>query len=469
MDNQQKTLFLSIYNGIRAKNFFHTDIYRELVRDPRVRMVIVVPSSKAAYYRETFPKSNVIFEPLDIVSEPWFGRFLAEIAFNSFGTITIKFKQKLEYWRYHKLFRYLCKRAINIILGPLTSVRRVIRWLDGFVAIDSEVAALLDTYKPDMVLAPDIVFPLDRIFLRAAKRKGYFVVGLTRSWDNLTSKGVIQILPDKLILHTDRMRTQAVALVGMPARDIVVTGPPDFDKYFRPPAITKEDFCKGLGIPTDRRLILFAPFYDEYTGSAIIMINALLRAVEEGILPHNVHFLIRYRPATPEIPAELFAGSDHYTITKPCSMYFKVKNRAQAPTKDWEFSPDDAELLFHSIIFSDMMINTFSTIAIDAAAVDKPVIGVRFDADSTCPAKNSVLKIPDAHDHYRELERTGGVRLAHDMNELIQAINHYLVHPESDREGRARMLKEQIQFTDGLNGKRAADYICKELFRNLRG
>lgn len=465
MTTPQKTLFLSLYNGIRAKNFFHTDIYKELVKDSRVRMVIVVPSSKAAYYRETFREPNVIFEPLDIVSEPWFGRLLAEIAFNSLGTITIIFKQKLEYWRYHKLFRFLCKRAINIVLGPITPLRRIIRWLDGFVAIDQEVAALLDRYKPDLVLAPDIVFPLDRIFLRAAKRKGYYVVGLTRSWDNLTSKGVIQILPDKLILHTDRMRKQAVELVGMPAGDIVVTGPPDFDKYFRPFEITKQDFCKKLGIPEGRRLILFAPFYDEYTGSAVIMINALLRAVKEGALPPTVHFIIRYRPATPEISDDLFEKSDHYTITKPCSLYFKVKNRAQAPTKDWEFSPDDAELLFHSIVFSDILINTFSTIAIDAAAVDRPVIGVRFDADPTCPAKHSVLKIADAHDHYRELERTGGVRLAHDMNELIQAINHYLAHPESDREGRARMLKEQIGFTDGLNGKRAADYIREELFR----
>jgi CDP-glycerol glycerophosphotransferase (TagB/SpsB family) len=261
------------------------------------------------------------------------------------------------------------------------------------------------------------------------------------------------------------MQKQAVELVGMPEGDIVVTGPPDFDKYFRPHGITKQDFCKKLGIPVDRHLILFAPFYDEYTGSAVIMINALLRAVKEGALPPTVHFIIRYRPATPEIPDDLFEKSDHYTITKPCSLYFKVKNRAQAPTKDWEFSPDDAELLFHSIVYSDILINTFSTIAIDAAAVDKPVIGVRFDADSTCPPEHSVLKIADAHDHYRELERTGGVRLAHTMNELIQAINHYLAHPESDREGRARMLKEQIGFTDGLNGTRAADYIREQLFR----
>ena len=94
---EQKTIFLSIYNGIRAKNFFHTDTYRELIKDKNIRLVIAVPVSKAEYYRQTFPESNVIFEPLDIVSEPWFGRLLAEIAFNAFGTRTIVFKQKLEY------------------------------------------------------------------------------------------------------------------------------------------------------------------------------------------------------------------------------------------------------------------------------------------------------------------------------------------------------------------------------------
>ena len=459
----QKTIFLPIYNGIRAKNFFYTDIYRELMKDSSIRLVIVIPSSKADYYRRTFTESNVIFEPLDIVSEAWFGRFLAEIAFNSLGTVTIRFKQKLEYWRYHKFFRYLFKRAINMILGPITPLRYVIRWFDGFVGIDPQVAELLDRYKPDIVLAPDIVFPLDRIFLRAAKRKGYFVIGLTRSWDNLTSKGVIQILPDTLILHTSRMKKQAIELVGMDADKTVVSGPPDYDKYFKPITATKEEFCKKLGIPIDRRLVLFAPFYDDYTGSAIIMMNALTRAISDKKLPNNVHFLMRYRPATPEIPDSMLEPSDNFTITKPCSLYFKVKNRALAPKKDWEFSPEDVDTLLHSIMFSDVIINTFSTLAIDAAAMDKPVIGVRFDADTTCLPKNSVLKIADAHDHYRELEHTGGVRLVYDMDQLIKGIADYLEHPEKDREGRELIRKEQIEFTDGLNGTRAADFIRAEL------
>ncbi len=462
----QKTIFLSIYNGIRAKNFFHTDTYRELVRDAGVRLVIVIPSSKLEYYQKAFAALNVVFEPLDIVSEPWFGRLLAEIAFNAFGTRTIVFKQKLEYWRFKKLSRFVVKRTINIVLAPFQKpVRRIIRRLDGFVAIDPDVAALLDKYKPDLVLAPDIVFPLDRIFLRAAKRKGYFVIGLTRSWDNLTSKGVIQILPDKLILHTTRMKKQAVELVGVPEKDIYVSGPPDYDKYFKPPATTKNEFCRSLGISENRRLILFAPFYDEFTGSAVIMLNALLRAIKNGRLPNDIHFLIRYRPATPEFSSGVIEESGHYTVTKPCSMFFRVKNRAQAPTKDWEFSPADVELLVNSIVFSDMTINTYSTIAIDAAAADRPIIGIRYDADPETKPQNSVVKIADAHDHYRELEQTGGVALVHDNDELIAAINRYLEHPELDRAGRQKIVHDQIEFTDGLSGTRIAEFIRREVYK----
>lgn len=434
-----------------------------MVRDAGLRLVIVIPSSKLEYYQKTFGAVNVVFEPLDIVSESWFGRLLAEIAFNAFGTRTIVFKQKLEYWRFKKLSRFLVKRAINILLTPFQRpVRRIIRRLDGFVAIDPEVAALLDKYKPDLVLAPDIVFPLDRIFLRAAKRKGYFVIGLTRSWDNLTSKGVIQILPDKLILHTTRMKKQAVKLVGVPEKDIYVSGPPDYDKYFKPLTTTKEEFCRLLGIPENRRLILFAPFYDEFTGSAIIMMNALTRAVKDGRLPSDIHFLIRYRPATPEFSPSVIEESGHFTITKPCSMFFHVKNRAQAPTKDWEFSPADVELLVHSMVFSEMTINTYSTIAIDAAAADRPIIGIRYDADSDTKPQNSVVKIADAHDHYRELEQTGGVALVHDNDELIAAINRYLEHPELDRAGRHKIVSDQIEFTDGLSGTRIAEFIRKQ-------
>jgi CDP-glycerol glycerophosphotransferase (TagB/SpsB family) len=177
-----------------------------------------------------------------------------------------------------------------------------------------------------------------------------------------------------------------------------------------------------------------------------------------------LHILVRYRPATPEIPADQIRNSDHVSFSQPCQYFFPIKTAIAMSRKDWEFDEADLQLMINSLYFSDIMINTFSTLTIDAVAYDKPMIGIRYDADMNTPPIHSVKYVPDRHDHYRELEDTGGVRLVYDNNQLIDAINAYLKNPALDREGRERMRREQIQFYDGLCGKREADYVKNQIF-----
>lgn len=459
------TVIIPIYNGIVARNFFRTDIYRELIRDSGIRIVAVIPSSKLEFYRSQFPEKNLILETLDGIGEPRFGQFLAGISFNLLPTRTIWFRQYDRYLKYGNYFNFLVKRTVNFFLGPFQFPRRVIRWLDRFVSSDPRIDALLDRYSPKLILAPDVAFGVDRVFLRAAKRKGIFTIGMVRSWDNLTSKGVIQILPHKLLLHTERMKRQAVRYAGMPESDIAITGPSGHDEFFRPRPVSREEFFRKLGIDPAKRLILFAPFYDRYTGSAVAMINGLIDAIDSGELPRNIHILVRYRPATPEIPEGAIKQSPHVSISKPCEHYFPIQTDLMLARKDWEFSEEDMELLLDSLYFSDAVINTFSTLTVDAAAFNKPVIGVRFDADPATPSIHSVKHVPDRHDHYRELEAAGGVRLVKNMEELVDAINQYLENPLRDEEGRRRICDEQIGFLDGLSGKRAVRYIQEVLNR----
>ena len=452
-----RTILLPIYNGIRAKNFFRTDIYTELVRDVSLRLVVAVPRSKLEYYRREFPDRNVIFEPLEIISEPEFGRILSVIAFNLLDTDTIRAKQWWEYMRYGKYWKFVLKRGVNLVFGRMRFIRHLIRLLDRLVAIDPAAASLLEKYKPDLIIIPDIVFPPDRVFLRAAKRLGYFVIGMIRSWDNLTSKGVIQILPDKLMVHTTIMKQEAVRYAGMPERDIAVTGIPAYDMFFKKSAVSHDDFLRSLGIPPERRVILCAPFLYSFTGSAAVIVNGLIQAIERGTLPADLHLIVRYRPATPDFPEGAVKASDHMTITRPCEYFFPVKN-IQSPTEDWEFSKKDLDLLQHSLYYSDVTINVMSTLSIDAAIYDKPVINVRFEADPACPPwQRHDIFTPFVH--YRELEETGGIRMAWSMEELIHRINEYLKNPALDREGRSRIVKEQVEFTDGQSGQRAAGYI----------
>ena len=265
----------------------------------------------------------------------------------------------------------------------------IVRLLDKFEPTDKETAALLAKHKPDLVMLPDIVFPVDRIFIRAAKRAGYFTIGLVRSWDNLTSKGVVQILPDKLVVHNSTMKQEAIKLAKMPADDIYVSGPPQFDWHFRPRNMDREAFMKSLNIPADRRLVLCAPFFNDYVKSSVNIINTLTDAIHDGRLPKNLHLIVRYRPTNAEIPAGMLKPSDHYTITRPCEARFTVKNE-QSPVEDYEHSQADVELLMNSLAYSDVIINTISTLSVDAAAMQKPVINVRYDGDPNVPPKYGV-------------------------------------------------------------------------------
>ena len=268
--------------------------------------------------------------------------------------------------------------------------------------------------------------------------------------------------PDKLLVLTSRMVPEAIAYVGMRQKDVIVTGPPQFDMYFKPVPTTKEAFCRKLGIPAGRRIVLCAPFFNPYTGSAVKIINALTAAIRTGRLPQDLHILVRYRPSTPPIPPGELDPSDHLTISDPCSISFPVHDLI-SPTEDFEWTKDDVELLINSLAFSDVVINVVSTLSIDAIAFDKPVINVRFEADPNCPLKYSQKITLPEHDHFRAIEASGGVRLVWSMDDLIQGVDAYLKDPRLDHEGRKRLRHEQIEMLDGLSGKRVADLIKAQL------
>ncbi|KKT41786.1 MAG: hypothetical protein UW28_C0006G0017 [Parcubacteria group bacterium GW2011_GWA2_44_13] len=441
MTKMPKTIIMPIYNGARARSIFNTDIYGELISDDSLKLVIACPSVKVDFYRENFPASNVVFEAVDLPSEHEFGRVLSRVAFNLLPTSTIRGKHKIYYHRYGNYFKFFILGIANRTLGQLPFIKNFIRFLDKFVPLNADVAALFEKYHPDLLIAPDIVFPPDRIFMRVASRSDVYTVGMARSWDNLTSKGVVQ-----------------------KREDVFMAGPPQFDRYYKKSETTREQFLKGLGISPEKRVVLAAPFFDRYTGSAVVMINGLLDAIKTGKLPKDIQILVRYRPGTPPIAEGLLKKSENLTITVPCEVHFDGRGRLST-TEDFEWRKEDVDLLMNSLRWSDVVINTVSTLSVDASVYDKPVINVRFDAEPSCPPMHSVMVMLPNHDHYKAIEASGGVKLVGSMDEMISAINAYLKNPKLDAEGRERLRQEQIVFMDGKAGHRIADFIKGELVK----
>src|SRR3989344_1743888 len=155
------TLLLPIYNGLRARNFFLTDLYPELLKQ-KMQLVILAPSHKVEYYKKTYEHPQVIFEEWNPAPEHLWGRALNAFAFNALGTGTVKAKQYAHYVRDHNLPKFLFRRIVPLLFGGQRWVRRSTRLLDRLVPGDPELIALLEKYHPTAVLAPDIILGSDR-------------------------------------------------------------------------------------------------------------------------------------------------------------------------------------------------------------------------------------------------------------------------------------------------------------------
>jgi CDP-glycerol glycerophosphotransferase (TagB/SpsB family) len=94
-----------------------------------------------------------------------------------------------------------------------------------------------------------------------------------------------------------------------------------------------------------------------------------------------------------------------------------------------------------------------STITLDAAAADTPIINIAFDGDAHIDEAES-CKHWYTSDHYREVVQTGGITLVESYAALDQAILGYLQNPQHNAEGRAKMRAYLIEPFDGKSAKR---------------
>jgi len=128
---------------------------------------------------------------------------------------------------------------------------------------------------------------------------------------------------------------------------------------------------------------------------------------------------------------------------------------------DWDMSFEDIHKLAATLANADIFICYTSSLSVDAAIFDKPVINIDFDTEN----KKIVSRSPRYFykmAHYQKAIRTGGIKLPRSQEELINSINEYLENPFLDKAGRARLVSEQCWKLDGQAGQRIANFLLRE-------
>ena len=126
----------------------------------------------------------------------------------------------------------------------------------------------------------------------------------------------------------------------------------------------------------------------------------------------------------------------------------------------WDLPESDLEHLVRVLRDADVVINTASTISIDAAIFDRPVVAVAYDPAGDIPYERSVRRYYD-YTHMSHVVRAGAVRLARSPDELRQKIVDYLRQPDLDREARRHIVEQQFGRVDGNSAARVVDEVIR--------
>lgn len=226
----------------------------------------------------------------------------------------------------------LCRR-----LGRVSPVRRalvrLLRVLEGAVPLDAAAVEFLRAHRPDVMAVTPLVeastsFQVDVV--KAARALGIPSVAGVASWDNLTTKSLMHVMPDRVIVWNDLQRREAVALHGATNDQVIVTGAQLFDQWFdwRPP-LSHAAFCAKVGLPADRPYVLYVgsgPFIGPGEPAFVQRWLRSLRSFDDPavaeapvmIRPHPRHY--RHWLAAdfqPFAPAVLWPRYDDWTPFEP--------------------------------------------------------------------------------------------------------------------------------------------------------
>ncbi len=424
-------ILITSFHPLISRNILSTPLASLLVK-AGAQVVLAVPEKKSAFFNAEFAGDGIVITgvPRDLT---WRDRFLRYVALAAVGTRSLAIKRRSDMggsgaW-------------LAIFIANRPFARRAIRAIDALLTPRGRFGAMLSRERPDLVFSTDVQNESDVRLMREAKRRGIPVIGMVRSWDNLTSKGLIRAMPDHLAVQNDIIRREAITLHGIPPERISVVGIPHYDRYVIGAAHARGEFLRTFGLDPAKRLVVYAPIGDRYVGGKPVDRDIIVLLA--SLLPATHQLLVRL-PPTDSVNLEGLGTLTNVTVMRPGRQL--ARNPAMFRSNELALADDD--VLRDTLSHADLVVSGPSTFAVDAALFDKPVILIGFDGKQANPYDSSVVRYYD-YDHFQALLASGGARLVRDEAALSAALNAYLADPSLDASGRKRLIREQCGQCDG--------------------
>ena len=317
-----------------------------------------------------------------------------------------------------------------------------------------EYRHLINEIKPDALFCLTPFLMEEEFLVRAAKEAGIKISTAILSFDNITTRGWIPILFDAYFLWNQYNVNELHRIYPQTVNKTTkIVGAPQFDFYFDPNYIWSEaQWRKTLNLPHESPVILFGAGPETIAPPEPYWLEQLDQSIENGEIQGMPVILLRIHPVDSGKRWKNLLLRAKNVVVDEAWPSGKTQIGKTNITR-W-----DIEKLASTLKYSEVHINTSSTMTIDGAIFDRPQIGPAYD-DRLGRRYDLVMKELYQREHYLPITNSGGLKVVHSREEMITAVNLAFSNPAEMAIGRARMIDEICTHGDGKSTLRVAEVI----------
>lgn len=267
----------------------------------------------------------------------------------------------------HPILQKLFEWKIARFFLRLPPAGWALKMIERFTPPQSDVTAHLMRLNPDVFLASPVNLrysSMELEYLKAAKALGIPTAIPMASWDNITTKGMYHVWPDRFLAWNEVQANELKIHHGVPRSRIRLVGATTLDQWFPPPAPTsKSAFCKEYGLRENDLIIAYLGSSIVTAGDESWIVEELRRILDTSsdAKVNRAQILLRPHPK-------------HYAIysrlhLKDCVTAPKEGGYILDPVKVWQ-------LFYDTLYHSDIIVGVNTSAMLDAIVVNKPVIAV---------------------------------------------------------------------------------------------
>jgi hypothetical protein len=305
----------------------------------------------------------------------------------------------------HLLMALLERSAFRSEQGR-ARLSRALRAFERALPRNRELDDFIASHDPDAVLITPLVDIGSRQldYLRAAKAQRRRTILPVGSWDHLSSKALLRVMPDAVLVWNPVQKSEAVEMHGVPDERVVVTGAQCYDQWWhRQPSRSRAAFCARVGLRADRPFVLYVcSSLFKGTAHEPDFVLDWIRALRSSSDPRlkDIGILIRPHPAR-------------------LKDWTQIDLSAYRDVAFWGAHPVDAESkedYFDSMYYSAAIVGLNTSAFIEASVVGKPVHTVLLPEISTYNQEGTI------HFHYLLTVNGGLLRAARSLDEHVRLL-----------------------------------------------